>query len=208
MRSTNRGLTPPPRPLLLALALIALPACQQQMARSPAYKPLQGSAFFRDGRASRPLVPGTIARGQLRTDTALYEGKDANGKLVTEFPFQMTKEVLRRGQERYGIFCIVCHGPTGNGDGRIAQRSFTQPPSYHTDLSRAYKLRSPPEKVKLTDVPVGHIFDVITRGFGAMPDHAEQIPVRDRWAIAGYVKALQYSQSGKVRQAMSKGGKP
>jgi mono/diheme cytochrome c family protein len=112
----------------------------------------------------------------------------------------MTEAVLKRGQQRYTVFCSICHGLTGQGDGRIVQRGFTRPPSYSKDLSRYYQLRG--EKRLLIDVPVGHIFDVITRGFGAMPDHAEQIPVRDRWAVAGYVRALQYSQSPELRKKM------
>jgi hypothetical protein len=160
------------------------------MAVQPAPRPLAPSDFFPDGRSARTPVSGTVARGQLRDDPRLYEGRTAKGELVTEFPFEMTEAVLKRGQERYNIFCSVCHGLTGQGDGRIVQRSFTKPPSYTKDLSRYYQLRG--EKIKLTDVPVGHIYDVITNGFGAMPDHAEQIPVRDRWAIIGYVRVLQF----------------
>jgi hypothetical protein len=139
-------------------------------------------------------VAGTVARGQLRTDTELYEGRNDKGELVTVFPFAMTKEVLERGEQRYNIFCSVCHDLTGNGNGRIVQRGFTRPPNFHTDVSRYYQLRekelgkkSPP----LTEVSVGHIYDVITHGFGAMPDYASQIPVKDRWAIVGYVRVLQ-----------------
>jgi hypothetical protein len=177
--------------ILIALCALTVPACYQQMAVQPAPRPLQPSEFFPDGRSARPLVPGTVARGQLRDDPALYEGRDAKGELVTEFPFEMTEAVLKRGQQRYNIFCSVCHGLTGQGDGRIVQRSFTKPPSYTKDVSVWYKLRGEPNR-KLVDVPVGHIFDVITNGFGAMPDYAEQIPVRDRWAIVGYVRVLQH----------------
>jgi hypothetical protein len=185
---------------VLALLLLALPGCQQEMANQPSYRPLRPSGFFPDGRASRPVVPGTVARGQLRTDTALYDGRDDKGDLVTEFPFDMTKDILERGRGRFDIFCSVCHGLTGHGDGRIVQRGFTKPPDYITDLSRGYALRG--EKKKLTEVPVGYVFEVITKGFGAMPDHASQIPVRDRWAIVGYFKALQYSQSPELRKSM------
>lgn len=176
--------------LLAALAL-ALPACYQKMAVQPSYRrPLGPSDFFSDGRASRPPVPGTVARGQLRTDTALYQGRDAEGKLVKDFPFEVTEDMLKRGRTNFNVFCAVCHGATGHGDGRIVQRGYTKPPSLLTDDSRAYALRG--EKgVKLTAVRVGHIYDVVTRGHGAMPDYAEQIPVNDRWAIVAYVRALQ-----------------
>jgi mono/diheme cytochrome c family protein len=126
----------------------------------------------------------------LRIDTALYTGRNEKGALVEEFPFKIDEGVLKRGQSRYNVFCIVCHGATGKGDGRIVKRGFTVPPSFLTDESRAFSLREN-KKIKLTAVPVGHIFDVITHGHGAMPDHAEQISVNDRWAIIAYVRALQ-----------------
>jgi hypothetical protein len=179
-----------------------LPACSQQMADNAAYKPLTPSDFFADGRSARPVVPGTVARGQLQIDSPLYTGRDDKSELVSEFPFDMTREVLERGKERFTIFCSVCHGLTGHGNGRIVQRGFTAPPNYITDDSRAFALLGQPGK-KLTEVPVGHFFEVISKGFGAMPDHASQVPVRDRWAISGYIRALQYSQSPAFRK---KGG--
>src|SRR5262249_32394679 len=157
------------------------------------HRPLGPSAFFPDGREARPILPGTIARGQLRLDTARFEGKDAKGEYVDTFPFQMTREVLDRGRQRYTIFCSVCHGVSGHADGRIVQRGFTKPPNYFTDDSRGYALRG--KKLLLWKAPVGYYFHVITNGYGAMPDLAEQIPADDRWAIVGYVRALQYSQS-------------
>jgi mono/diheme cytochrome c family protein len=176
--------------ILIAALALSMPACYQAMGTQPSYRrPLGPSDFFSDGRASRPPVPGTVARGQLRIDRALYEGRDDKGELVKTFPFEITDRVLKRGQARYNVFCIVCHGATGQGDGRIVKRGFTVPPSYTKDDSRAFALLG--KKIKLTEVPVGHIYDVITRGYGAMPDHAEQIPVNDRWAIAAYVRALQ-----------------
>ena len=181
---------------------LILAGCQQQMADQPSYRPLDPSDFFPDGRSSRPVVAGTVARGQLRTDTALYEGRDEKGELVKEFPFDMTKPVLERGRQRYEIFCSVCHGLTGHGDGRIVQRGFTKPPDYVTDVSRGYAIRG--QKVKLTDVPPGYVYEVITKGYGAMAEHAAQISVPDRWAIVGYIKALQYSQLPDLRQ---KGGR-
>jgi mono/diheme cytochrome c family protein len=187
---------------MFAAAALSLPACHQKMAVQPSYRPLEPSDFFADGRASRKPVGGTVARGQLRTDRLLYEGVGKDGKVADEFPFRMTQDVLKRGEQRYNIFCAVCHGLTGQGDGRIVQRGFTKPPSYTKDHSRAYLLKGEPrsDRTKLTNVPVGHIYEVITKGYGAMPDHAEQIPVKDRWAIVGYVKALQYSQVPELRK--------
>jgi mono/diheme cytochrome c family protein len=204
-----------------------LAGCRQQMASQPSYRPLQPSAFFADGRASRPLVAGTVARGQLQEDVLLYHGQTpgtsqaayaagivtaavgssfapfafaiAGDTRSAEMPFPVTLDVLRRGQERFGIFCAMCHDSTGSGKGMIVQRGFTPPPSYHTPGHRNWR--------------VGHIFQVITRGQGAMPDYASQIPVEDRWAIVAYVRALQLSQhatladaSPEGRQQLEKGG--
>jgi mono/diheme cytochrome c family protein len=149
------------------------------MRDGPSYDPLQESTFFADGRASRTLVANTVARGQLREDEHLYTGK-INGQLATEFPMPVTAEVMARGQERFNVFCSPCHGRTGEGNGIIVQRGFRQPPSYHED--------------RLLTVPPGHFFDVMTNGFGAMQDYAAQVPVTDRWAIAAYIRALQFSR--------------
>jgi mono/diheme cytochrome c family protein len=208
-------------PALAALCALAVAACEQKMAWQPSYRPLGPSESFpEDHRSARPLVAGTVARGQLRDDDALYRGKDATGEPVKEFPFAMTKDVLERGRQRYNIFCAVCHGVTGLGDGRIVQRGFTPPPAFYPvrdkdgnlkkgadgnparGNSRYYKLRG--KQIPLYEVPVGHLYDVISNGFGAMPDYASQVPVRDRWAIAGYVRALQYSQSPEARAYLQK----
>jgi hypothetical protein len=196
--------------LALCLGFLLLAGCQQQMAEQPSYRPDEPSAFFPDGRADRPLVPGTIPRGHLRTDTALYTGKhrsefsnwalpaavlgdvgqvplgtlaalstETNNEVDT-FPFPITRDVLQHGWERYMIYCVVCHDPLGTGRGKIVERGYTQPPSYHID--------------RLRKAPVGHFFDVITNGYGSMPDYRQQIPPRDRWAIAAYLRALQLSQ--------------
>ncbi len=165
--------------LLLGLVLGA-GACRQDMHNQPRYKPLGGSAFFEDGRASRPLVEGTVPRGYARTDEHFYTGK-VNGRLVETFPFPITRRVLERGRERYDIFCAPCHGRDGYGEGMIVQRGFRQPPSFHTD--------------RLRRAPVGHFFDVITNGFGTMYSYASRIPPEDRWAIIAYIRALQLSQN-------------
>jgi mono/diheme cytochrome c family protein len=120
------------------------------------------------GNSAGARAPG----GELQSQAA--------GDAVKEFPFPLTKEVLDRGQERYQIYCAMCHGLTGYGDGMIVRRGFRRPPSYHDDRLRAE--------------PVGHFFDVITNGWGAMPDYSAQIPPADRWAIIAYLRALQLSQ--------------
>src|SRR5262249_27554066 len=120
----------------------------------------------------------------------------AAGSYTESFPVPLTEAVLRRGRERYTIFCAVCHDPTGNGHGKIVERGYTHPPSYVTDLSRGLKHRR--QKVLLRDAPVGYLFEVVTKGYGAMPSYAAQVPVEDRWAILAYVRALQLSQYAKL----------
>ena len=145
----------------------------------PKYKTLGESGFYADRRASRPLPEGTVARGWLRSDARLSEGKDGR-VLVTTLPMPLTRELLLRGRERFNIFCAPCHDRAGGGRGMVVRRGYQPPPSLHIE--------------RLRDAPVGHFFDVMTNGLGAMPDYASQIPVEDRWAIAAYVKALQLSQ--------------
>ena len=169
----------PPRHLrfLTAAALLCLgSACRQDMHNQPKYLPLRESAFFGDQESSRPLVPDTVARGELRDDQLLYTGKvDGNDALL--FPFQIDESVMKRGQERFNIYCSPCHGQTGLGDGMVVRRGYRRPPSFADD--------------RLRQAPVGHFFDVMTNGFGAMPDYAAQVRPTDRWAIAAYVRALQ-----------------
>ncbi len=166
--------------LLSAILLLFLAGgCRQEMADQPSYRPFQPSAFFEDGRSARPLVPGTIPRGYLRTDASFYTGK-SGGEFVETFPFPITRAVLERGQERYNIFCAPCHDRVGSGQGMIVQRGFPRPTSYHTP--------------RLREAPVGYFFEVITNGFGKMYDYASRIPPRDRWAIVAYIRALQLSQ--------------
>ena len=166
------------------LALAATVACRQDMHDQPKYIPLRPSDFFADGRSERPLVEGSVARGHLKDDVAFYTGKGPDGKPVDTFPFPVTKDVIERGQQRFNIYCTPCHGHLGNGDGMIPRRGFRHPPSYHQD--------------RLRNVPNGYIFDVISTGFGAMPDYAAQIEPRDRWAIVAYVRALQLSQNASI----------
>ena len=164
---------------LLVLTSAVLTGCRQDMHDQPKYKALAPSSFFSDGRSARPLVPGTVARGDLREDTDLYQGK-VDGKLVDTFPFPVTKQILVRGQERYNIYCVPCHDLIGNGQGMVVRRGFRAPPSYHIE--------------RLRQAPAGYFYDVITNGFGAMQDYSVQVPVSDRWAIVAYIRALQLSQ--------------
>jgi hypothetical protein len=165
--------------LVAVSAALAAGGCRQDMHNQPKVKPLVESRFYGDRRSARPIVEGTVARGRLEDDDALFTGK-VDGQDVTEFPFPVTRDLMARGRERYDIFCSPCHDRTGRGNGMVVKRGFRQPPSLHID--------------RLRQTPVGHLFDVMTAGFGAMPDYRGQIPVRDRWAIAAYVRALQASQ--------------
>jgi mono/diheme cytochrome c family protein len=178
-----------PRPYLLAGALLSVlvvfAGCSQQMAKQPKYLPLSPSSFFPDGRSARPLVEGTVPHGSVAEDY-LNVPKDSNA-----FPFPVTEEILVRGRDRFNIYCSVCHGLLGDGDGMIVRRGFRRPPSYHI--------------VRLRQAPVGHFYDVITNGFGAMPDYAAQIPPRDRWAIIAYIRALQLSQNVPVEELPAEG---
>jgi mono/diheme cytochrome c family protein len=150
------------------------------MYEQPRYEPLEASDFFEDGRSARPLVPGTIRYGAPAIEDVLHTGRNADGQLTRELPEPLTKTFLERGQERFEIYCAVCHSRSGDGNGMIVQRGYRQPPTYHSD--------------RLRGVPIGHFFDVISNGFGAMPSYADQVPVHDRWAIAAYIRALQLSQ--------------
>ena len=201
-------------PLLLILLLLLISAgCRRDMQDQPKIKPLRGSTFFRDGLGSRQPIEGTVARGYLRSNTEFFTGKKAGAQGaaaatqqriagtqanapadaqtagaqvnsfpddVETFPLPVTKEVIERGRDRYNIFCSACHGFTGNGDGMIVRRGFRRAASFNDD--------------RLRQAPVGHFFDAITNGWGAMPSYAPQIAVQDRWAIVAYIRALQASQ--------------
>jgi mono/diheme cytochrome c family protein len=192
-------------PLLLTLLLLLLVSvgCRRDMQDQPKMKPFRGTTFFGDGLSSRQPIPGTIPRGFLRTETEYFTGKKAGSRApnqslaqtaqdqatgqvssfpddVETFPFPITQEIVERGRQRYDIFCTVCHGLTGNGDGMIVRRGFRRAASFNDD--------------RLRQAPVGHFFDAITNGWGAMPSYSSQIPVQDRWAIIAYIRALQLSQ--------------
>lgn len=171
---------------LLALSLaLGAAGCDQDMANQPRYEALEASTFFPDGAASRQPPVGTIARGHLNADAHFSAGR-IDGQLATSFPsaleekFESQEAMLRRGRERFNIYCAPCHDQTGSGQGMVVRRGFPAPPSYHTD--------------RLREAPVGHFFDVITNGFGRMYDYAAQTSPEDRWAIAAYIRVLQFSQ--------------
>ena len=181
--------------VLLVAVCASGAACRRDMQDQPKMKPYRSTSFFGDGLSMRQPIPGTVPRGFLRTDTELFTGKKSKSSSSVStapsttnpypddtdtFPFPITKETVQRGRERYEIFCSVCHGLTGNGDGMIVRRGFRRAASFNDD--------------RLRQAPVGHFFDAITNGWGAMPSYASQIPVQDRWAIIAYVRALQLSQ--------------
>jgi mono/diheme cytochrome c family protein len=209
---------------LLLVASVILTGCQQKMARQPSYRPLEPSTFFRDGRSARPLPAGTVATNQPLEDSRLLTGRlvsddqaarnaglvgvaapggmtplraaaevvQPNREYVDTFPIRIDRPALERGRQRFNIFCAVCHDETGNGNGKIVERGFTRPPSYTTDFARGFERRG--YKILLRDVPIGYFFEVITQGYGAMPDYSSQVVPEDRWKIAAYIKALQLSQ--------------
>jgi len=191
--------------LLLFGCLFMGTGCRMDMQDQPKMKPYRSSTFFSDGLSTRPRVEGTVPRGFLMTDSEYFTGKKlgrsianpgsspaptattAGGSMPTGaaaypddvevFPIPVTKELVHRGKERYEIFCSACHGFTGNGDGMIVRRGFRRAAAFNDD--------------RLRQAPVGHFFDAITNGWGAMPSYAAQVPVQDRWAIIAYIRALQ-----------------
>jgi mono/diheme cytochrome c family protein len=202
--------------LVLVVCLVAT-ACRRDMQDQPKMKPYRGTSFFSDGLSSRQPIEGTVPRGFLRTDTAFFTGKKAKAPGapaapaatatpttqqqpsgaqqntypddVAEFPIPVTKEVVLRGRNRYDIFCSACHGLTGNGDGMVVRRGYRRAASFYDD--------------RLRQAPVGHFFDAVTNGWGAMPSYAPQILPQDRWAIIAYIRALQASQENTATSTAS-----
>jgi mono/diheme cytochrome c family protein len=163
--------------------VLLLSGCVQEMADQPRIEPLEGSTFFSDGLGAREQVSGTIARGQIIEQSAVTTGLE-HGQPAQALPVPLTHELLERGRERFGIYCVHCHGPAGHGDGMVVQRGFPQPPAYFIE--------------RLRNAPDGHIFTVITDGLGRMPKFGARIEPHDRWAIVAYVRALQLSQHADV----------
>jgi len=167
----------------MTIVLLSVAGCRQDMQNQPKYKPLRASEFFPDGRSARPLVAGTVDRGQINEDPAYVTGLQ-NLQVVLTLPFPVTRQVLERGRERFNIYCMPCHGELGDGNGLVAQRGYLHPPSFHDE--------------RLRQAPAGHFFDVIANGLGGMPDYAQQVAVDDRWKIIAYIRALQLSQHATV----------
>ena len=166
-----------------AAFLIASTACVQQMGNQPHVRPLQESPVFANGQSARPLVPGTVASGYTRTNHR-EEPLRAFDPNSDSLPLPLTKDLLEKGRERFNIYCSECHGRTGEGNGIVVQRGFSKPPSYYED--------------RLRQAPLGHFYDVMTNGFGAMTSYAVQVEPRDRWAIAAYVRILQLSRRATI----------
>ena len=165
--------------LLAAVTLLLMAGCREDMQVQPYQRPLVESDFYADHRSERPIIPGTVARGHLDADTYFYTGKIGSND-GDYLPFPVTAEVMARGQQRFNIYCAPCHSEAGDGNGMIVQRGYKRPPSYHIE--------------RLRRAPIGYFFDVMTNGFGAMPDYSQQVTPADRWAIAAYIRALQLSQ--------------
>lgn len=176
---------------LLGISMMAS-ACRKGMVDQQHLKPLAEDDFFADTRGSRVPPQHTVARGQLRADEQFFTGKIGD-QLAGTFPARITREMLNRGQERFDIYCAVCHGRTGEGNGMIVQRGFPQPPSLNDQ--------------RLRDAPVGHFFDVMTNGYGVMYPYASRISPEDRWAIVAYIRALQLSEHATPADADAAGAK-
>ena len=169
----------------LFFSLVIITSCALNMRDQPRYEPFEESSFFEDHLSARPPIPDTVARGQLRLDEHLYSGQLGNDFAPT-FPFPVTMTVLKRGQERYNIFCTPCHGFIGDGQGIIVEYGMREPTSFHDP--------------DLRDQPPGYYFDLISRGTRIMPSYASRIPPEDRWAIVAYIRALQLSQNADLSQ--------
>jgi mono/diheme cytochrome c family protein len=191
---------------LAVLLLVALAGCrgnpseeapvhlQQNMDFQERGDPQERNDFFADGRVMRPPVEGTVAYGHLKEDDHLWRGRLPNGQLADALPpgMELTPALLDRGQQRYDIYCAPCHDRAGTGRGMIVQRGYRPPPSFHID--------------RLRQAPAGHFFDVMTNGFGAMPDYRAQIAPVDRWAIAAYIRALQLTRQPAPAQTAGRQG--
>lgn len=169
--------------VVLAATALLLSACGRNMYDQPKAEVYEASPFFSDGASARPLPDGTVSRDRGAIDPVYLTGQDDAG-LVSELPVALTPELLRRGQERYNIYCAACHNYNGDGRGMVVQKGFVQPTSFHEQ--------------RLLDAPVGYFYNAITNGFGRMYSYASRVPVEDRWAISAYVRALQLSQNATV----------
>lgn len=170
--------------LVACFSLPVLAGCRIDMHDQPKYETYEASTLFADSSSARQPPEGTVPRTEWGKDSVMETGYDLAGELLAKAPIEINERVLKRGEQRYGMFCGPCHGALGDGLGMIVRRGYKQPPSFHED-----RLRTESD---------GYYFDVITRGFGQMPNYAAQIKVEDRWAIVTYVRALQLSQGAVV----------
>ena len=185
------------RVLLACVCIVALFGCERAMHNmydQPRYKPLRPSPLFENGNSSRPRVPNTLqhSTGDLAGASSGRVGADAvqaqcAAEQAAGIPYPVTMQLLKRGQERFNIYCAVCHSPVGDGDGMIVRRGFPAPPSYHID-----RLRNAPDR---------HFYDVMTQGYGIMYPYADRVSPEDRWAIVAYIRALQLSQNAPLAEA-------
>lgn len=167
------------------LLVLFIAGCHRDMRDQPRYEAQEESAFFANGQSDRPLIAGTVARGQLDADDEVHTGK-VDGRFSKQIPIPVDRALLERGHERFNIYCAPCHDRTGKGDGIIVQRGFRRPPTFHQD--------------RLRQAPDGHYFDVMTKGFGVMPRYAVQLTPQDRWAIVAYIRALQLSRNSPLTE--------
>jgi mono/diheme cytochrome c family protein len=221
----NQQMAPPNEPLHLQHIL----SFHQLMAKQPKLKPQDPGHFFADGRSTRPFVEGTVARGSLGADPVFLTGKvsqlppavpatPVDPKLVLaqyaeEFPVEVNEALLKRGRERYNIYCNVCHGQTGSGDGTIVMRGFLKPPAFweqsagdKSHFSRGLRYQGAGQ-IELEKAPAGYLYHVITNGYGAMASYSAQIPPQDRWAIVAYIRALQKARATTITASAPAAGK-
>lgn len=171
------------RLFFLAALLALLSGCGRNMYDQAKFETYDASPFYENGTSSRALLEGTVSRSRGEIDESYFTGQGDDG-IATELPFELTEAVLERGQERYNIYCSPCHNYSGNGEGMIVQKGFVQPTSFHDP--------------RLLASPVGYFYGAITNGFGRMFSYAARVPPEDRWAIAAYIKTMQYAQSAPV----------
>lgn len=160
----------------VTLSALVLSGCDN-MREGNRFKPYEETPFFEDGSVARQPIEGTVPQGFLRADKHLYEGKTPAGEFAAEFPFPITEAVLARGKDRFNIYCMVCHGVTGAGDGMVVRRGFKVPTAYQDE--------------RLKNMPVGYFYNVMTEGFGVMSSYKAELTPEDRWAVAAYIRALQ-----------------
>lgn len=159
------------------------------MDKMPKYKSQSSSGFFADGKTMRTPSEGTVALGTGYDDESYRTGLDVNGALILRSPVPLSAELMKRGRERFDIYCAPCHGRTGEGNGIVVQRGFIPPPDFHTNVMRAN--------------PDGHFYTVIHNGIRNMPAYRHQVPVHDRWAIVSYIRALQRSRFASINDIPS-----